>query len=281
MCVREGRGSTRLARSRRPSEFRSLAGRLGTASLSSVLALLLFLGCGPQVARVPVSNENILRSNQVAGEADVLFARKDYYAALIKYLEAGRLNPNSEYIQNKTGIAYSQLKYYPEATAAFQRSTGLNPKYSYSYNNLGTVYFAAGDKKKAERNFKKAISLNPDVASFHVNLGSLYFEKKKFDKGMAEWKKGMALDPGVLGRSDGISLAAGGSRGSVSERSYLMARLYASMGDAVRAVESLQQALTAGFTNIAAIGSEKDFDPIRGDERFREFMKTAALLNRP
>jgi tetratricopeptide (TPR) repeat protein len=242
---------------------------------------LLFSGCAPPVVRVPVSNESVIKSNQIAGEADILFARKDYYAALIKYLEAGRLNPNSEYVQNKTGIAYSQLKYYTEATSAFQRSMGLNPKYSYAYNNLGTVYFAAGDKKKAEGSFKKAISLNPNVASFHVNLGSLYFEKKKFDKGMVEWKKGLALDPGVMGKSEGINLAAGGSKGSASERSYFMARLYASMGDAGHAVESLQQALNAGFTNIAAITSEKDFDPIRGDERFQEFMKTAALLNRP
>ncbi len=280
MYATERRCSIRLACSHHGQESRSHRGRPAAVVSVLFLAALLSSSCVPPVVRVPVSDENILRSNQIALEADLAFARKDYYASLIKYLEAGRLNPNSEYIQNKIGIAYSQLRYYPEATAAFQRSMGLNPKYAYSYNNLGTVYFATADKKKAEREFKKAISLNPNVASFHVNLGSLYFEKKKFDKGMTEWRKGLAIDPGVLGKTEGISLSAGGSKENKSERSYFMARLYASMGDAGHAVESLQEALSAGFTNIAAISSEKDFDPIRGDERFREFMKSAVLINR-
>ena len=114
-----------------------------------------------------------------------------------------------------------------------------------------------------------------------MNLGTLYFETKKFDKGMAEWRKGIAIDPGVMVKSEGISLAAASSRGPSSEKSYFMARLFASMGDAAHAVESLQQALNAGFTDMAAINTEKDFDPIRKDERFVEFMRTAALLSRP
>lgn len=241
----------------------------------------MLCACPPAVVRVPVSKENVLKANQSAQEADIAFARKDYYASLIKYLEAGRTNPNSEYIQNKIGIAYSQLKFYSEATSAFQRSIGLNPKYPYSHNNLGTVYFALAAKKRAERCFKKAISLNPEVASFHVNLGTLYFEKKKFDRGMAEWRKGLSLDPGVMAKGEGISLSAAIGHGPSSEKSYSMARLYASMGDVTHALDNLQQALNAGFTNIAAINTEKDFDPIRTDQRFLEFMKTATILTRP
>ncbi len=281
MFARPGKDSFRLIRSRRDSQGRSWARRRYTALFLLAFSGILLCACPPPVVRVPVSDESIIKANQAALEADVAFARKDYYAALIKYLESGRLNPNSEFIQNKIGIAYSQLKFYSEATSAFQRSIGLNPRYAYSHNNLGTVYFATSDKKHAERCFKKAISLNPNVASFHVNLGTLYFENKKFEKGMAEWRKGLAIDPGVMARSEGISLAAAGSRGPSSEKSYFMARLYASMGDAVHAVESLQQALNAGFTDMAAINTEKDFDPIRKDVRFVEFMRTATLLTRP
>jgi tetratricopeptide (TPR) repeat protein len=238
-------------------------------------------GCAPKIVRINVPPENVIRANQVAQDADLAFARKDYYAALIKYLEAGRLNPNSEYIYNKTGITYSQLKYYTEASSAFLRSIGLNPKYPYSYNNLGTVYFAINDKKRAERYFKKAISLNEKVASFHVNLGTLYVEQKKLDKGIAEWKKGLNIDPNALSRSEGISLAAAGSRTNTGERNFFMARLYASMGDADHAVESLQQALNAGFLDLQALKNEKDFDPIRENEKFLAFMKAAEVLSKP
>ena len=246
-----------------------------------VICSVVGAGCPPKVVRIEVPAESVVRANQVAQEADLAFARKDHYAALIKYLEAGRLNPNSEFIQNKIGITYSQLKYYTEATSAFLRSIGLNPKYAYSYNNLGTVYFAINDKKHAEKYFKKAISLNGDVASFHINLGTLYIEQKRLEKGMAAWKKGLDLDPNALRKNEGISLAAAGSRTNTGERSFFMARLYASMGDVDHAVESLQQALNAGFLNLQALKTEKDFDPIRQDEKFVAFLKTAEVLNKP
>ncbi len=275
------RGSTRLTCSQCMPATASGRSRAGLTLLFSLLIGLSTAGCPPPVVRVNVAPESVVRANQLALEADLSFARKDYYAALIKYLEAGRANPNSHYIQNKIGIAYSQLKYYGEASSALKRSIGLNPKYEYAYNNLGTVYFAVNDKKKAERFFKKAISLNGKVASFHINLGTLYFEKKKFDKGMAEWRKGLEIDPGIMSKSEGISLAAAGTRVNTGEKNYFMARLYASQGDVDHAVESLKQAIAAGFTNIAAIRNERDFDPIRQEEKFLTFMKTAEVLNKP
>jgi len=219
-----------------------------------------------------------LRANEATQTADAAFARKDFYAALIKYLEASRLNPNSEYIQNKLGIAYSQLKYYSDAETAFQRSFELNPKYPYSMNNLGSVYFATNDLKRAEKYFRKAISLNSNVASFHLNLGAVYFERKKTDKAMAEWRKALAIDPEIMSKPEGVSLQAGGTHGSPMEKAYFKARIFAAMGDVDNALRSLQEALNAGFTNIEAIRREHDFDPIREDQRFLAFMKTASLL---
>jgi len=282
MFKRTGRGITGLTRSHCLPAPASRQPRTWPVLLTAFLIGIWTAACPqPVVVRVNVPSENVIKANQVAMEADLAFARKDSYAALIKYLEAGRLNPNSHYIQNKIGITYSQLKYYTEASAAFQRSIGLNPKYEYSYNNLGTVYFASNDKRNAERYFKKAIGINPGVASFHINLGTLYFERKKFDKGMAEWKKGLEIDPGVMNKSEGISLAAAGTRNNTGEKSYFMARLYASLGDAEKAVENLKLALNSGFTNIEAIRNERDFDPIRQHEKFQAFMKTASVLNKP
>ena len=239
----------------------------------------LLTGCPPPAVRIPVSAENVIKANESAREADLAFARKDHYAALIKYLEASKLNPNSEYIFNKLGIAYSQLKYYTDATTAFQRSIALNPKYPYSYNNQGTVYFAKDDKRNAEKYFKKAIAIDSNIASFHINLGTLYFEKKQFEKGLAEWRKGIAIDPTALVKSEGVSLAAATGRASV-ERNYFMARVFAAVGDAERAVDNLQQAVNSGFTNIEAVRKESDFDPIRQHARFIELMKTLEALNK-
>jgi len=243
-----------------------------------VFAALICAGCPPKVARIKVSSEDIIRSNEASKEGDVAFARKDFYAALIKYLEAGRLNPNNEFIFNRVGITYSQLHYYQEASVAFQRSMALNPKYPYSVNNLGSVYFALKDLKKAEKYFRKAVRMKEDEPSFHMNLGSLYFERKKFDLAMAAWQRGLTLDPEIFTKNSSVSLIGGSSPSK--ERSYYLARLFASAGNVTRAIESLQQAFTDGWSDIAAIEKQPDFDRIRKDERFVEFLKNLEVLIR-
>jgi tetratricopeptide (TPR) repeat protein len=263
-----------LRRSGKPMKYRFTL----CVTVFLVLCSILSSACGGRIVRVPVSEEDLLRANEAAREGDVAFNRKDYYAALIKYLEASRFNPNSEYIFNRLGITYSQLTYYDQAAAAFERSIGLDPKYSYAVNNLGSVRFAQKNLKKAEKHFKKAIKLNKKEASFHMNLGALYFQKKKYDKAMKEWKTGMELDPDILSKSEAISLSISGGKESLMERSYFMARLYASKGNVVKAIENLQQALLDGFSDIEAIRSNPDFDPIRQDELFLKFMQDAPLM---
>jgi tetratricopeptide (TPR) repeat protein len=253
-------------------------------SLLRILSLGFFLliagipviGSPSKKAQVRVSKEDVARANQALNEGDVAFSRKDYYAALIKYLEAVRINPQNEYLYNRLGIAYSQLKFYGEATTAFRRSMELNPKYSFAYNNLGSVFFAQRNLRKAEKYFKKAVNLKEDEASFHMNLGSLYLEKKKKDKAMAEWKRSLALDPDIFSKRSAASLASSG--GSLMERYYYLARIFASSGNAESTIENLKLAITQGFNDIESINKQRDFDPVRKDERFVEFMQNAALL---
>jgi len=237
---------------------------------------LFWAGCAPKVVRVPVSPEDIVRANQAANEGDAAFERKEIYTALIKYLEAKDLNPNSEYLFNRLGIAYSQLKFYREATGAFRRAIALNPKYPYPYNNLGSIYFAQQSYRKSEKYFKKAISVKPDEASFHMNLGSIYLERKKPEKALAEWRKSLALDPEIFNRRSAASLSS--STNSLMERYYYLARLFARNGNVESVIENLKLAITNGFTDIAMLDKERDFDPIREDERFSEFLKNAVLL---
>jgi tetratricopeptide (TPR) repeat protein len=228
--------------------------------------------CAPKMVRIKVTEEDIVRANTSSSEGDVAFSRRDYYAALIKYLDSIRLNPNNELVWNRIGITYAQLKYYSEAAIAFQRSIQLNHKYPFSVNNLGSVYFAVKDYKKAEKQFKKAIGMSSKEASFHMNLGALYFEKKKTDRAMLEWRKGLALDPDILSKHNAISLAIGSDNAALKERYFYMARLFASAGNAAKAIENLQQALLNGFSDLEAIQKNPDFDPVRKDPDFIKFV---------
>jgi len=243
--------------------------------------VILFLSsymasCRLAVVRVPLTPENAISANAATSEGDLAFFRRDYYAALMKYLKAGEYNPYSEHIFNKIGIAYSRLKFFDKAIVALERAITLNPKFAFAYNNLGSVYFADNNKKKAEKLFRKAIGIKNDEASFHINLGTLLFEQKKFDKGLLELRRGISLDPDILKQSAGDGLVANTSDRNSPEKSYFMARFHASIGNVDGAVESLQKAITQGFTNLEAIRTEKDFDSIRQHEKFVAFMQYAA-----
>jgi tetratricopeptide (TPR) repeat protein len=247
-----------------------------SAGLILIASSFFWINCAPKEVRVAVSQEEILRASRAANEGDAAFDRKETYTALIKYLEAVRLNPNSEYVYNRMGIAYSQLKFYAEAIGAFRRAVALNPKYPYPYNNLGSVYFAQKSYKKSEKYFKKAISLKEDEASFYMNLGSLYLERKKRDQALAAWRKSLALDPDIFSKRSAASLSSNSS--SLMERCYFLASFFALSGNVDSAIENLKLAITNGFTDIQAIQKDRDFDLIRQEERFIEFLKNAALL---
>jgi tetratricopeptide (TPR) repeat protein len=240
-----------------------------------ILSGIVFAGCHLKTVRVPVTDQNTKRSIELAQEGDIAFNRKDNYAALIKYLEAVRLNPNNENFLNRLGIGYVQLNLYDEARRAFQNALDLNPKLSFAWNNLGSVYFFQRKLKRAEKYFKKAISLKPDEASFHVNLGKLYLDKKKGADAKIEWNKAVALDPGALAKSSGVSLGVAGT--PPMKYYYHIAGFFASKGNVEPAIENLQLAYNNGFSDIKAIEKEPDFNPIRQDTRFVEFMKDLSL----
>jgi tetratricopeptide (TPR) repeat protein len=240
-------------------------------------ATLLISGCQKNVV-VQASQEDIVRANSAAQEGDIAYAKKDFYAALVKYLESVRLNPNSAYVYNRLGIAYSQLKFYQQAGDAFQRSMKIDPKYSYSYNNVGTIFFAQKDFKKAEKYFKKAINMKNNEASFHMNLGSVYLEKKKPEKAIEEWRKGLALDSGILSKNSSVAMVGGPT--SAMDRAFTMARIMASLGNVESTIENLKVAFANGFTDFETIRKLPDFDPIRNDKRFTDFVDETELLLR-
>jgi tetratricopeptide (TPR) repeat protein len=250
--------------------------------LLGVLLSFISISCAgthSKAARVKVSDKDIHHASEALEEGDLASNRKDHYGALIKYLEAVRYNPNNENLHNRLGIAYAQLKYYSEAIEALERATKLNPKFSYGFNTLGSVLFLQRKLGKAEKNFKKAIHLNSSEATFHVNLGNLYLERKKPQKAVSEWRKALALDPLALTQSSAVILTGVGRTTSV-ERIYLIAALYASEKKVESAIESLKRAFVSGFSDIAAIEKNPDFDPIRKDAKFIEFSKSMPLLIR-
>ena len=249
----------------------------GMVLFFGLLAALWGTACAARVVRVPVSEEDARRARVALREGDLAFARQDDYAALIRYLEGSKWNPNDEVIANRLGVAYAKLGFCDRAEKALRRAVQLDPEFAQSYNNLGSIYFLKDKLGRAERHLKKAIRLDGREPSFYINLGNLYLEKNQIPRAMEEWRKALELDPLALSGGSAVSLTRGG-RTTPGERAFALARLYAREGNRELALRNLRQAVALGFSDADAIRGEPDLEPLRGDPRFAEFLRNLDRL---
>ena len=62
------------------------------------------------------------------------------------------------------------------------------------------------------------------------------------------------------------------------EKSFFIACLYASMGNVELTIENLKEAFSQGFSDIEAINNQEEFNLVRKDPRFSEFIENLSLL---
>jgi tetratricopeptide (TPR) repeat protein len=254
--------------------------------MAVVVSALVAAGCSVKSVRVTPSHGQVVTSNALTSEGDEAYLNGEHYHALIHYLEAGRVNPGSPYVQNKLGLAYAGLKYFDDAGRAFERATQIHPRFASAHNNLGSIQLAKGDYREAEKHFKAAIRLNPNMASYHLNMAFVCFEKGKGGEALALWKKAVSLDPDVMtGWADPkpgaecVAVSAASGRPAAA-RNYYLARVYASTGDVDRCLGKLKEALDGGFSDVDSLTREPDFESVRQDPRFQAIVKSAHRLNR-
>jgi tetratricopeptide (TPR) repeat protein len=144
-----------------------------------------------------------------------------------------------------------------------------------AYNNLGVVMYVDRKFGKAIKLYDKAIELSPDSASYHSNLGAAYFSEKKFEKAIACYAKAVELDPEVFERSSRSGISAQMSRPEDrAHYEYVMAKLYAKMGESDRALQALRKAMEEGYKDIGNVYKDAEFGELRKDPRFMALMSS-------
>ena len=206
-------------------------------------------------------------------EGDRLRAVKDYLSALDCYREAIHKHAIASYY-NKVAITDLMLRHPDEAVAAAKKAVHKNKKMAEAWNNLGVAYYMRGKMEDAIRTYARAISLQPSTASFHNNLAAALIDAKQFQRGVAEYRKAFELDPSFFEHSteNGTS-ARMGSPEDRAQFSFIMARLFASTGDTERALHFLRSAMEEGYPKIDEVYRDKEFEPVRNDQRFLALMK--------
>ena len=207
---------------------------------------------------------------------DILRAEK-YYADAIDYYEAAIHKTSSRaQLYNKEGIAQLQMMHFNEAKHFFEHAIKSNAQYPEATNNLGVVYYNMRSYGRAIKYYRRAIGFNDDSASFHSNLGTAYFARHDYDKATQEYATALSLDPEIFERHSQSGITAHMSSPEDRARySYVIAKMFATRGDADRCLLYLKKAMEEGFKVAEGFQKDREFAGFRKDPRF------LALLTHP
>jgi tetratricopeptide (TPR) repeat protein len=206
-------------------------------------------------------------------QGDELRARKEFLDAIDYYRAAIAKQPSAA-LFNKLGIAELMLERYRDAGRDFERAIKIDRKFAEPYNNLGVVDYKRKKYGSAIKLYKKAIGLVPDSASFYSNLGAAYFAKKNFEQASQAYAEAIRLDPEVFEHTSHTGIAAQlVSSADRAHYEYVLAKLYAKVGDKDRSFVFLRKAMEDGYKGVTEANTAPEFAELRKDVRFTDLMK--------
>ncbi len=215
---------------------------------------------------------------QLEKRGDELRAEKAYLDSLDYFRAALAKSPDNPPVLNKAGIVELLLQRYREAAKDFERALKKNRKFAEAYNNLGVVDYERKKYGAAIKQYRKAIEISPDSASFYSNLGAAHFARKDFEHASEAYTQALRLDPLIFEHTSHTGIAA--QMASPEDRAhydYVLAKLYAKMGDSDHSLQYLRKALEDGYKSVNDALTDPEFADLRKDTRFADLMKARPM----
>jgi tetratricopeptide (TPR) repeat protein len=241
--------------------------------VGSFLAILL-LALSSSATPAPQQNAVDMKSMTVAElekAGDQARAQKDFVSAIDYFRAAIKKDKKNSVLYNKLGLSELKSNDLRAARQDFEKSAKLNPKYSEAVNNIGAVEYMKKNYGGAAKYFKKAVALEETRSTFHVNLGAAWFSQKKLDRAIMEYARALELDPEALRQNAKIGVAAQIS--SPEERaqySYMLAKIYARLGDTEGCLQCLRKAKEDGYRNLTNVYKDEEFAKMRDNPKLHE-----------
>jgi tetratricopeptide (TPR) repeat protein len=207
-------------------------------------------------------------------QGDELRAQKAYLDSLDYFRAALAKAPDNAPVLNKIGIVELLLQRYRDAAKDFERALKKDRKFAEAYNNLGVVHYERRKYGAAIKQYRKAIELSPDSASFYSNLGAAHFARRDFERASEAYTQALRLDPLIFEHTSHTGIAA--QMASPADRAhydYVLAKLYAKMGDSDHSLQYLRKALENGYKAVNDALTDPEFADLRKDARFTDLMK--------
>jgi tetratricopeptide (TPR) repeat protein len=216
-------------------------------------------------------------------QASLYMVNKQYAEAADLYRQLAKENPKDASLWNHLGIAYQQLAqpdndYMNQALKCYEKASKSDKTNSASWNNMGTVYYGQRKFSKAVRTYHKAIDLEKTNATYYSNLGMAYLSTKHLEEAQAAFHEALAIDPDVFTRSGHSGMVLRDP--TVSDHGlfyFLLAKSFATDGNAERCVYYLRKSRDEGYTDIPKVKDDPAFARVSNDPHFRDLVGLPAL----
>ncbi len=193
------------------------------------------------------------------------------------FSEALRKDKKNAKLYNKRGLAELSNSQFAAARADFTKATKYNRNYPEAWNDLGVVSYIDKNYPAAVKYFSKAIALDELRPNFHVNLGLTYFAQDQMDLAMRQYARALQIDPDALLHSSNTGMSAQiTDREQRAKQDFMMARVYAKLGQVDNCLVCLEKAKDNGYSSLTDVYKEDDFSSVRNDARLASIVAPPA-----
>ncbi|HEY6802090.1 MAG TPA: winged helix-turn-helix domain-containing protein [Pyrinomonadaceae bacterium] len=222
--------------------------------------------------------------------AGLRLSDRNFEGAGREFQRALELNPNYAVAHVRYAYFLYSSRLLDQALFHMRRAQQLDPVSSVTNGALAGMLYSARDYDESIRYSKKALELEPTTLAPQLNLGEAYVQKRMFNEAQAAFENVRYTSPDYYCWEMAYSYALAGKRAEADrmlaeyeKRSsdgyrmhYNYALVYGAMGEKDKAFAELDQ-MNAGPFMLAGVKYDPQFDPLRGDPRFREYMKKHGL----
>ncbi|MFI5251687.1 MAG: protein kinase [Bacteroidota bacterium] len=219
---------------------------------------------------------------------------------LDKSIEAGlkalAYDPTLSEAYASLALAYFNQKSIDEAVKAGHKAIELDSNNHIAYWILGRIYHSTDRDRESVGLFKKAISLNPEFYSAYGDLRMVYERLGEMDNWKETLQQSAQMFPRYLSKHPedarahmyyGLTLGMAERIGEAKQEAakalelnpsdplmlYNATCFYARLGEKQLAVNTLKNAVTAGYENFEWIKRDPDCETLRNEPGYLELMK--------